>query len=724
MRLRSHLLLLTLGTLLPMVVFGIVATMLFASREEAVFRRGATERTRAVLTAVDTELAGYLNSLGILATSRSLEGDDLRAFADDIGRLLQIHPNWRRITLAGPDGQRIMSVPASSGTASSPVADRASFDRVRRTGRPAIGSLILEGGTYQFSARVPVSHDGYVLTALIQPSAIVELLSRQRLPADWVGVVLDDKRNIIARTISQDTLLGQPAAASLRAALDASDEGWFRGRTLEGTDVYTPFNRSSFSSWTVAMGIPATVVEEGVHRTIWFVVSGISAALSLTFLLAAALARRISRPITSLVSVAKAIGSGVPVRLPAATSRVDEIREVTEALVTAGQAAGERERALQAADRAKDEFLAMLAHELRNPLGALSSSVQVLQMADGKEDAARTATDILARQVEHMTRLVDDLLEASRATAGKIMLTRRPLDLGEVAANFVHTLESAGNFDRHDVVVDAAEVWAELDEARVEQILSNLLANAIKFTPSGGRVSVRTAREGDHAVLEVADTGIGLSPELTSTVFDLFVQGEQSLDRRLGGLGIGLTLVKRLAEMQGGDVAAASEGPARGARFTVRFPAIEAPSESPREPFERTSVERSRRVLLIEDNEDARRTLRAALSLYGYEIEDAADGPSGLNIALARPCEVAIIDIGLPGVDGYEVAAQLRAAEQGESMLLIALTGYSDSQSRRRALQAGFHAYFTKPVSPASLARYIEAARTDAPSSDDGSGGS
>lgn len=717
MRLQSHLLLLTLGTLLPMVVFGIVATMLIASREETVFRRGATERTLAVLTAVDTELTGYVKSLQTLATSPSLERDDLRAFHEEVGRLLEIQPNWRGISLAGPDGQRVTSVPAPFGTALSTAVDRPSFDEVLATERPAIGNLVLEDGTYQFSARVPVTDDDrvkYVLTALIQPNSIVELLTAQRLPADWVGVVLDGNGNIIARTVSQDALLGRAASESLRVALDGAAEGWFQGRTLEGADVYTPFTRSAFSRWTVAIGIPATAVEEGVYETIWLLGSGISAALSLTFLLAAALAQRISRPITSLASVAKAIRSGTPISPPAAASRVDEVREVTEALIEAGEAAREREQALQVADRAKDEFLAMLAHELRNPLGALSSSVQVLQMTGPSTEAARTATDILGRQIQHMTRLVDDLLEVSRATSGKIILTRRPLDIGHVAANFVQTLRSAGNLDRHDVVVEASEVWADADEARIEQILSNLLANAIKFTPAGGRIAVRTRRLDGYAVLEVSDTGIGLSAELTPRIFDLFVQGEQSLDRGLGGLGIGLTLVKRLAEMQDGDASAASEGLGRGARFTVRFPAIEAPAETSGDSTHAT-VQGSRNVLLIEDNEDARRTLRTALALYGYDVEEAADGPGGIRSAAETRCEVAIIDIGLPGIDGYEVAARLRESH-GPALLLIALTGYGDDQSRRRALQAGFDAYFTKPVSPASLAEFIEAARTSADS--------
>lgn len=715
--LQWHLLVLTLATLLPMVVFGTTAVVLIGRRERAVFERGATERTLALLTAVDTELNSHVTSLQLLASSESLATGDVAEFRDDVARTLPTQPYWRSVSLLLPSGRRLFDSRDPRDATLPRVRDRDSFEAALRTGRPAIGSLYREGDTFQFAIRMPVMRDGraaYVLSVVVDPAAILALLTPQRLPPDWVGVVLDANRRIVARTMDQRRTFGRFAAKSLRAALDRGSEGWFQGTTLEGTEVYAPYTRSAFSGWTVALGIPTPVVEAGAAGAQRLLGLGVLAAVLTAILLAMWVSRLISSPIAALASTANALGRGERVTTPP-RGNVREVGEVSRALMDAAAAVREREDALRAADRAKDEFLAMLAHELRNPLSALAAAAQVLQLAGPRDGPAQRAAAVVGRQVRHMTRMVDDLLDVSRVTTGKVNLARRPMDLAEVAAATVRAFRSAGRLKDHDVHFEGAPAWVDADEARVEQILSNLLGNALKFTPPGGRIDVRVGLSGDAAVLEVVDNGMGLAPELVSRVFDLFVQGERSLDRGAGGLGVGLTLVRRLAELHGGSATAASEGPGRGACFRVSFPAIEAPPAAVDAGATAAGAAASgadggrARLLLVEDNADARESLREALELRGYDVAAAADGAAALAAARAVRPDIAIVDIGLPGIDGYEVARRLRTMRAGSEPFLVALTGYGQPDSRRRAREAGFEEYVIKPASPEVLARMIEA---------------
>jgi len=706
MRLRSRLFALTLATLLPMVIFGVGATALIARRERDVFRRGAQERTLALLTALDIELSGHVTSLRGLASSRNLESGGLRAFYDEATRTLPTQANWRSISLARPSGQRLFRTADPYDAEPSPVLDQRSFEKAVRTGRPTIGNLVTEGSHHGFSVRLPVLHEGevkYVLSVMIDPGAVLALLSPQRLPVDWVGVVLDANDRIVARTVDHAARVGQPSSDSLRAALARGSEGWFLGSTIEGTQVYTPFNRSSYSGWTVAMGIPTSAVEAAASNAAWMLALGTSGAVATALLLAVALSRRITAPIVSLAAAARDLGTGTPIAAPAAGG-VREVDDVRLALASASNAIREREEALRTADRAKDEFLAMLGHELRNPLGALSSAAALLKLGRPEDGPSRAAIPVIDRQVQHMTRLVDDLLDVGRATSGKIQLARGPLNLADLVPAVVRVMQSSRRLDDHEVAVDASPVWVEADDARAEQIVSNLVGNAAKYTPAGGRIAVRVFRRDGDAVVQVEDTGVGLSPELVPRVFDLFVQGERSLDRSSGGLGIGLTLVKRLVELHGGQVTALSDGPGRGSRFTVVLPAIEAPAaEAPALADRRPGTLRCR-ILLVEDNDDAREMMRAALEAYGHHVFEASDGPGGIRAAADTDPDVVVIDVGLPGLDGYDVARLFRATPERAGTCLIALTGYGQPEARQHALDAGFDEHLTKPVAPERLA--------------------
>lgn len=351
------------------------------------------------------------------------------------------------------------------------------------------------------------------------------------------------------------------------------------------------------------------------------------------------------------------------------------------------------------ANRAKDEFLAMLGHELRNPLGAIAAASEVLNRVAPDHVAAQSARKIIARQTRHLARLMDDLLDVARVIAGKIMLSPRPLDLADAARRLVGTLEVTGALSRHQVRYDLHEAWVQADSVRLEQIINNLLTNALKYTPDGGTIELAVFPEEGAAVLQIRDSGVGMSPALLARVFDLFVQGDPSIDRRQGGLGIGLTLVKRLTELHGGTVFASSDGPGRGSTFTARLPLIDTnPGQT---SVLKAQVQGPRRMVVVEDNDDAREALCAMLELAGHTVDSASDGEAGLQLILRAQPEVALVDIGLPVLHGYEVARRLR--DSGYEGLLVAVSGYGQPKDVEQALAAGFDAHLVKPVEPGAL---------------------
>jgi PAS domain S-box-containing protein len=386
---------------------------------------------------------------------------------------------------------------------------------------------------------------------------------------------------------------------------------------------------------------------------------------------------------------------------------VSDVTERQRLVAERGQLAEElrqRVEELAAADRRKDEFLAMLAHELRNPLAAISNAGHVLDRRSSGDPRSHELLAVIGRQIRHLSRLVDDLLDVSRFSRGKIELRREPIELRRALEGAVETARPLIEQRRHTLAVTLPDepLWLTADLTRMEQIFANLLHNAAKFTEPGGRVELSAERRDSQAVVTVRDDGAGISPTLLPHIFDLFVQEERSLARSQGGLGIGLTLVHSLVERHGGTIEAASEGPGRGSTFTVRLPLTESSEASGTAPdlvpVQRADGGRPVRVLLVEDNLDAAEALSELLRMWGHEVEVAHDGVSALRAARTVEPDVVLLDIGLPGMDGYEVARELRAIPGLAAARLIALTGYGQESDRRRSSLAGVDHHLVKPV--------------------------
>jgi PAS domain S-box-containing protein len=394
------------------------------------------------------------------------------------------------------------------------------------------------------------------------------------------------------------------------------------------------------------------------------------------------------------------IPSGEVRRVVVTVSDVTELKQLEEV---------QRQRAddLAEADRRKDEFLAMLAHELRNPLNAIATANSLQERVGAQDPQNMRLRAMITRQTRHLARLVDDLLEVSRITRGQIQLHKEPADLRNALRQAIQSTlpQVEAKHQQLTMQLPPDPVYVNGDLLRLEQVMVNIIGNASKYSGTDGHISVRCEVVPEGVEIRVKDDGVGIPKDQVSSIFDLFVQVDQSLARSVGGLGIGLTIARRLVELHGGAITAHSDGVGHGSEFVIRLPVVEAGAQPvirvPRST--QAGNAHARDILLIEDNADSRELMRSLLESWGHRVTTAGDGTSGLQLALSTKPAIALIDVGLPGIDGYQVAQNLRSSEAGRQMLLVALTGYGRPEDRARALESGFDLHLVKPVQPEKL---------------------
>ncbi|MDQ3564040.1 MAG: ATP-binding protein [Pseudomonadota bacterium] len=374
--------------------------------------------------------------------------------------------------------------------------------------------------------------------------------------------------------------------------------------------------------------------------------------------------------------------------------------------------------ALSEADRRKNEFLALLAHELRNPLAPIRNAVQVLRLRGGDAAAVKSTSEMLERQIGQMVRLVDDLLDVSRISRGKIELCKEQVELASVVNQAVEAARSLVECMEHELTVALAPqpVHLNADPTRLAQVVGNLLNNACKFTNKGGRIWLTVEREGEQAVIRVRDNGIGIAADQLARIFDMFTQVDTSLERSVGGLGIGLTVVKNLAEMHAGMVEVHSAGLGQGSEFVVRLPILVETAKPPPEPtVSEATPTTTRRILVVDDNRDSAESLAMLLKLMGNETHTAYDGFEAVEAAAAFRPDVILLDIGLPKLNGYEACRRIREQPWGKDMVLVALTGWGQEEDRRKSREAGFDGHIVKPVDPTALTKLLAETGASAP---------
>jgi PAS domain S-box-containing protein len=408
------------------------------------------------------------------------------------------------------------------------------------------------------------------------------------------------------------------------------------------------------------------------------------------------------------VDALRASGEPIPIEVSMSEVLINRRRFVT---VIARDISERRriEAELRDADRRKDEFLGMLAHELRNPVAAIMNAGEVLNRTL-RDESAQKLVGVVKRQTNALAHMVDDLLDVSRVTLGKIQLAREPILLNQLVWRAIESIrENAVRQNlKISVVTDSEPLWLFADATRLEQVLVNLLNNAVKFTPSGGQITVQAQLANDQAVVRVQDTGVGIDRQLLPKIFDLFVQGDMSLDRSKSGLGIGLALVKQLVALHGGTVEAHSEGPRSGSEFVVRLPLSSHVKTGPANSSEdEPKIPGNLRIMVVDDQPDIANSVASLLQISGYDVRTCYDGPSALNASLTDRPDVMIVDVGMPGMTGYELAQRVRQDPQLNAIKLIALTGYGREQDRARAITAGFNVHLTKPVTFEHLERAL-----------------
>jgi len=709
--LREHLLAVVLIAMLPLGMFAGMLVLEGWRAQEDDLRTSAIQNARTMATAMRAELDASIRKLEVLALSDSLQNDRLAEFHHRASVVVGAGTDWVNVVVSDAAGTPLLNTSVPYGSALPAPVSRDFRRTVMETRRPAVSDLFtgrVQGRVIAVVA-VPVIHEGEVrnvLSATLNLDRFGELLGNVAGPKG-IAAVMDGEHRYVWRSRDTQGTFGAEAPREFIDAMRQGAQGSARLRSRDGEMVYAAWADVPGTSWTVAVGTPTASVEMALRYQL--ALMGLGWLMCALFGMAVAIAfgRRLTRAIEDPAERAEPVSRRRPIAAIAST--VTELVALGDALRHASKRVLHEAAARAAAEadnRAKDEFLAMLGHELRNPLAAIANASHVVKRLPAGAPEAATANAVIVRQAQHLGRIIDDLLDVSRVITGKIALDRAPIDLAAHVREVNATLTAAGRLQRHQVTLDLAPAWIDGDATRVEQVVTNLVANAVTYTPAGGHVRITVHGEGTDAVLSVADDGEGISADAMPHLFELFFQADQTLGRTRGGLGIGLTLVRRIVELHGGTVAVESEGAGRGSRFVVRFPAREAPAV--RLTGERAAgpVGPARRVLVIEDNDDARHTLRQLLELKGHAVVDAPDGPSGLLAAEEFRPDVALIDIGMPGMDGYAVARALRERQEGP-LRLVALSGYGLPEHRRRAAEAGFDLHLVKPVGPDALDRAL-----------------
>ena len=737
LKIRTYLVLMVVAILLPVVVFSTVALQLLRDGEREAALRGLQETARATALTVDRELASSVTALELLARSPYLESGDLEAFHKQAALLNKRASSW--IVLLDKHAQQLVNTAFPFGEALPAPRNTGRVQEVMATQNALASDLMLGQLTQQLVTvmYVPVpAHGGtrYVLAQVFAIEFFNDTVFQPNTPSNWVIAIIGRDGRFIARNLNALEQVGKPAKADLMKAAGTQDHGLIRHDTLEGTDSYDSydsydaFTHSAISGWTIGVAAPVNNIEATAGHAVAIATLGLLIAITCAMMMAVFLGRRLVRSIAAATDAATDMGQGIKPELT--WSNVLELDQLHTALMQASvildlaqasnaQAEDERERLLQEAYKArlraetestaKDEFLAMLGHELRNPLAAIGGAIALSERHGHASAAAAEARAIIQRQSGHLSHLIDDLLDASRMVGGKITLKPQPVELGHKTRSCLESLRATGHTAGYELKVATELAWVNADPTRLEQMVNNLLVNAFKFTPPGGRVEVTVSACAQEAVLTVKDSGMGISPALLPHVFEMFVQGAASLERAQGGLGIGLALVRQLARLHGGTVSADSAGTGQGSTFVVRLPRIAAPvALQCAAALPASAAHRHWRILLIEDNDDARQMMRRLLDMEGHEVFEAATGTAGLHLASLQKPDLAIVDIGLPEMTGYEVAEHLRGNAETRSMGLIAMTGYGQQEDRKHALAAGFDVHLVKSVDIDHLLEVID----------------
>jgi signal transduction histidine kinase/ActR/RegA family two-component response regulator len=686
----------------------------------------------AIGITVDKAIYSSIAALNTLGNSELLQTGKFEEFYAQAKLLNKSKDSW--VALIMPDGEQVLNTAVPFEKPPMPSPSLEIINRVLQTQKTIVSDVFVgpRTGRQIIVVYAPTSKVGSTQYVLAQAFALTywENFSEPlNLPKDWIVAVIDRAGRFIARSHRSDKLLGQLARSELIAAAAEQDRGLIRHSTLEGVESYDAFNHSKLTGWTIAVAAPVALIDSPVMRAVQTAVGGFTLAILLSGILATLFGRGFVSALSKASVTANALGQGV---MPKTVSRVKivELDELIQSLANAGQllqeersaraiAEAERERLLivehkaylqiQKENTTKDQFLAMLGHELRNPLAAISGAVALLTHADNAAQGKNRNLEIISRQNRHLIHIIDDLLDMSRLMAGKIVLNLQPLDLAECLHKSIDGLTAAHRTNKHTVIVTAEPVCINADPVRIEQIIVNLVGNALKFSAPGSAINISLRQDSGQAILSVQDQGTGMTLALLAELFNLFTQGPPAAGNDQRGMGVGLALVKQLVELHGGTVTATSAGLNQGSTFLYHFPALLAPASGSAPAAKPAASPQPRQLLYVEDSADVRSVTSEMLSLSGYKVTGVKNGKDALDAARAHVPDAILMDIGLPDMSGYEVAIQMRQIANLSKIPMIAITGYGQASDKVASAKAGFNAHLIKPVDPDELIRTLEA---------------
>jgi signal transduction histidine kinase len=706
---RRYLMLIVLSALLPMGVFAAGLLYFLWDYQQTQRNQELLARVRVMASMVEGELESTTTRLRLLASDPQLDVATLADFHQRLRDLLQQNGDWSNLLLISRERQ-LLNAAVPFGTPL-PETGRWPYQRnAFETGRPATSDLftarVRKGSTVAIA--VPVFRDGKAEYALVAGLRLAHLGERlgSIVPSDGVAGVFDRNLKFIARTRDPDPYIGKPPGDLLLNAMRDQPEGVIRSITREGENTFTAFRRLA-EGWYIGVATPSAPVDRAFSRYLAILGGAWAALLLLGMVLTRFLMARINDNVAATVETASQLAAGKPAEFSRST--VAELATISDAIRSLFQRERQARAKEEAANKTKDEFLAMLGHELRNPLAPISTALHLMRTRGG--DAFPKEREIIQRQVQHMVRLVDDLLDVARIARGGVELKKLTAELSGIVSEAVETTEPLFRRKRIALSVSVPETGLKIhgDPARLVQILSNLLTNAAKFTDEQGKVVVAAAVRGATVDLTVADNGSGMARDELTQVFELFTQGQQGVDRPRGGLGLGLAIARSLARLHGGDLVAASDGPGKGSIFTLTLPRVDGPLAPRAEPDGLPPAARSDRlVLIVDDNVDAAEGLAELLKLWGYRTQVVHDGSAVIGMLQALSPDIVLLDIGLPGIDGFELASLIRQEPCWRDLLIIALTGYGQANDRDRSREAGIDMHLVKPVDIEQLARALD----------------
>ena len=726
MKLRAHYLLLAFCIVIPVAICCTIALNMLqrAERDSAIQRIHESARLTALV--VDSDIDRAQAVLQVLANSQALADGDRKRFHEEALAANAGPGAW--IILYDKTGQQLINTRHPFGRPLPRRPDPEQVTALLASGKVNVSSMrwgadLKNNFVMVERAVTSASGERYVIGQAFSPKFFSHSFAGSAIPPTWLVGIFDVNGVFIARRNEAEKFVGKKVSPRALAAFKAANSGHLPSTAPDGTPLYNVFTHSALSGWTIAIGAPASELDDAVWNGIGVVAIGLLIAILGALTLTMMTGRRLVAFIRRASDAARSLGRGDTVAtLP--PSIIDELDELNVAIMDASRRLQSemRSRADAESDRntllvleknarakaeqqnsAKDEFLAMLGHELRNPLSAVTSAVSILESGRPlRDEVVQRTHGVLRRQTDHLRKLVDDLLEVNRALMGKLVLDKTPTDLATVTQRCVDTLQAGGRTEGFELRVSTEPAPVLADPTRLLQVIDNILDNAIKYSPAGGLIEVTVRSADGHAELQVRDSGLGINPELLPSVFDVFVQGTQTLQRAQGGLGIGLSLVRRLVGMHEGSVTISSAGAGQGCIVTVRLPLLASRPQAATQPATAVAAA-GRRVLLIEDNQDAREMMAMLLELRSCVVYAAENGPDGIALAAERQPEIALIDIGLAEMDGYAVARALKADPLTARILLVALTGYGSAADRQRAFEAGFDHHCTKPIKPDEL---------------------